>query len=91
MSVKELSEIIEGNPDLTKEEIDHLRNNQQDYGLLNARPSNLGNPNVSPGIDSITYDTYDPLVLQSRMMIESELKENNDGLIGKKIGKIIMH
>ena len=81
VEVKELSEIIEGNPDLTKEEIDHLRNNQQDYGLLNARPSNLGNPNVSPGIDSITYDTYDPLVLQSRMMIESELKENNDGLI----------
>jgi hypothetical protein len=81
LEVKELSEIIEGNPDLTKEEIDHLRNNQQDYGLLNARPSNLGNSNVSPGIDSITYDTYDPLVLQSRMMIESELKENNDGLI----------
>ena len=40
----------------------------------------LTNPNVTPGIDSITYDTYDPLVLQTRMIIESEMKENDDGL-----------
>jgi hypothetical protein len=26
------------------------------------------------------YDTFDPLVLQTRMIIESEMKENNDGL-----------
>ena len=78
--VMELSEIIESIPDLTKEEIDHLRSSLQDYGLINVRESNLGNPNVEPGIDSVTYDTYDPLVLQTRMMIESEMKENNDGL-----------
>jgi hypothetical protein len=30
--------------------------------------------------DSVMYDTYDPLVLQTRMIIESEMKENNDGL-----------
>jgi len=76
----ELSEIIESIPDLTKEEIDHLRSSLQDYGLINVRESNLGNPNVTPGIDSVTYDTYDPLVLQTRMIIESEMKENNDGL-----------
>jgi hypothetical protein len=76
----ELSEIIESIPDLTKEEIDHLRSSLQDYGLINVRESNLGNPNVSPGIDSVTYDTYDPLVLQTRMLIESEMKQNNDGL-----------
>jgi len=80
VQVMELSEIIESIPDLTKEEIDHLRSSLQDYGLINVRDSNLGNPNVSPGIDSVTYDTYDPLVLQTRMMIESEMKENNDGL-----------
>lgn len=80
VQVMELSEIIESVPDLTKEEIDHLRSSLQDYGLINVRESNLGNPNVSPGIDSVTYDTYDPLVLQTRMMIESEMKENNDGL-----------
>jgi hypothetical protein len=78
--VKELSEIIESVPDLTKEEIDHLRTSLQDYGLINVRESNLGNPNVTPGVESINYDTYDPLVLQTRMMIESELKENNDSL-----------
>jgi len=76
----DLSEIIEAIPDLTKEEIDHLRSSLQDYGLINVRESNLGNPNVTPGIDSVTYDTYDPLVLQTRMIIESEMKENNDGL-----------
>ena len=80
VQVMELSEIIESVPDLTKEEIDHLRSSLQDYGLINVRESNLGNPNVTPGIDSVTYDTYDPLVLQTRMMIESEMKENNDGL-----------
>jgi hypothetical protein len=78
--VMELSEIIETCPDLTKDEIDHLRSSLQDYGLINVRESNLGNPNVTPGIDSVVYDTYDPLVLQTRMMIESEMKENNDGL-----------
>jgi hypothetical protein len=80
VQVLELSEIIESVPDLTKEEIDHLRSSLQDYGLINVRESNLGNPNVAPGIDSVTYDTYDPLVLQTRMIIESEMKENNDGL-----------
>ena len=80
VQVMELSEIIESVPDLTKDEIDHLRSSLQDYGLINVRESNLGNPTVTPGIDSVTYDTYDPLVLQTRMMIESEMKENNDGL-----------
>jgi hypothetical protein len=80
VQVMELSEIIESIPDLTKEEIDHLRSSLQDYGLINVRESNLGNPDATPGIDSIQYDTFDPLVLQTRMMIESEMKENNDGL-----------
>jgi hypothetical protein len=80
VQVMELSEIIESIPDLTKEEIDHLRSSLQDYGLINVRESNLGNPEATPGIDSVTYDTYDPLVLETRMIIESEMKENNDGL-----------
>ena len=80
VQVMELSEIIESVPDLTKDEIDHLRYSLQDYGLINVRESNLGNPNATPGNDSIQYDTYDPLVLQTRMIIESEMKENNDGL-----------
>jgi hypothetical protein len=80
VEVMEISEIIEAFPELTKEEIDHLRSSLQDYGLIDVQESNLGNPNVDPGIDSINYDTYDPLILQTRMIIESEMKENNDGL-----------
>lgn len=78
--VMELSEIIEAVPEITKDEIDHLRSSLEDYGLINVRESNLGNPDVNPGIDSIKYDTYDPLVLQERMLIESDIKENNDSL-----------
>lgn len=78
--VMELSEIIEAVPEITKDEIDHLRSSLEDYGLINVRESNLGNPDVNPGIDSIKYDTYDPLILQERMLIESDIKENNDSL-----------
>ena len=80
VEVMEISEIIEAFPDLTKDEIDHLRSSLQDYGLINVRESNLGNPDAIPGQDSVIYDTYDPLVLQTRMIIESEMKENDDGL-----------
>jgi hypothetical protein len=80
VEVMEISEIIEAFPDLTKDEIDHLRSSLQDYGLINVRESNLGNPDVTPGQDSVIYDTYDPLVLQTRMIIESEMKDNDDGL-----------
>ena len=80
VQVMELSEIIESITDLTKDEIDHLRSSLQDYGLINVRESNLGNPEAGNGIDSIQYDTYDPLVLQTRMIIESEMKQNDDGL-----------
>jgi hypothetical protein len=80
VNVMELSEIIETFPWLTKDEIDHLRSSLQDYGLINVRESNLGNPDAAPGIDSVNYDTYDPAVLQTRMIIESEMKENDDGL-----------
>ena len=81
VQIMELSEIIESCPDITKEEIDHLRSSLEDYGLINVRESNLGNPDITSGIDSIKYDTYDPLVLQERMLIESEMKENNDSLV----------
>ena len=49
VQVIELSEIIESIPDLTKEEIDHLSSSLQDYGLINVRESNLGNPDAVPG------------------------------------------
>ncbi|MBC7088644.1 MAG: hypothetical protein H5T96_09315, partial [Tissierellales bacterium] len=78
--VMELSEIIESISELTKDEIDHLRTSLEDYGLINARESNIGSNPTTPGQDSIKYDTYDPLILQTRMILESEMKENQDSL-----------
>lgn len=78
VEVMELSEIIE-TFDLTKEEIDHLKNGIKQFNLLNVRESNLINTK-NVGINSVTYDVYDPLVLQERQLAESLLKENNDEL-----------
>lgn len=83
--VMEISEIIEAFPDLTKDEIDHLRSGIDDYGLVDTRESNLFN-GVQPGINSITYDTYDPLVLQTRQIIESEMTGNTDEGFGDLLG-----
>lgn len=80
VEVLELSEIIEKCPELSKKEIDHLREGLEDYGLMNTRESNLGKSQSIGGPDTVNYDTYDPLVLQTRMMVESDMKENNDGL-----------
>lgn len=76
--VMEISEIIEEFEQLSLKEIEHLRKAQQDYGLINVRESNLFSGKT--GADSVVYDTYNRLVLQERMMIESEMKENNDEL-----------
>lgn len=84
--VMELSEIIEAFPEITKKEIDHLRQGVENGGIINAREGVLDR-NVSPGIDSITYDTYDPLVLQTREIIDSEIGENNKDDISDWIGK----
>lgn len=80
VDVMELSEIIEAFPELTKKEIDHLRSGVEDYGLINTRESNLTRSGVTPGTNTIEYDTYDPLVLQTRMIIESDMKGDNDEL-----------
>ncbi len=74
--IMEISEIIEKFPDLTKEEIDHLRESFDEFGMLHARKSNLFTGET--GVESIKYDTYDRLVVQERMLIESELKEDKD-------------
>lgn len=75
LQLMEISEIIERFPFLTNEEIEHLREEVKNYGLYNARESNISNPRAV-GIDSIKYDTYDPLVIQYRMMLESSLSSS---------------
>jgi len=76
--VMELSEIIE-RFDLTKDEIDHLRKGVRELSLFSPRESNFENPTTS-GWDSIKYDTYSPYIVQQRLFIESQLKENTDSL-----------
>jgi hypothetical protein len=76
--VMELSELIERFPKLTKKEIDHLRNGVKELSLFSPRESNI-NGNAT-GWDSIKYDTYSPLIVQERLKIESQLKENMDPL-----------
>lgn len=76
--VMELSEIIE-RFELDKKEVDHLRNGIRELSLFSPRESNFESPQVS-GWESIKYDTYSPLIVQERLIIESELKENVDPL-----------
>lgn len=76
--VMEISEIIDKFPELTTDEVEHLRKVHQDYGLVNARLSNSFDQQA--GQDSIKYDTYNRLIMEERMIIESEMKENRDEL-----------
>lgn len=78
MHVMEISQIIDECPDLTEDEIQHLRKVHQDYGIIDARHSNTFHEQA--GQDSIKYDTYNRLVLQERMLVEASMKENKDEL-----------
>lgn len=80
--IMEISEIIEEVPELTMEEVNHLRKIQQDHVLLSTRSSF---DTVGVGQNTIKYDTFDPLVEQERAIVEAELKENKDD-IGDWIG-----
>ncbi len=75
VQIMELSEIIESCPELSKKEIDHLRSSLENYENGVGREGNIGR-NVTPGTNSIVYDTIDPLVLQTQMLIESEMQED---------------
>lgn len=83
--VMELSEIIEAIPDLTKEEIDYLRKKSDKVGQLAGRESNYGR-DVEPGVGSITYDTYDPLVEQTRQIIEAEMAASDSNGMNEFLG-----
>lgn len=69
LDVMELSELIERFPELTKEEVDHLRKQTQEGSLLSARHSNYGS--AEKGLESIHYDTYNPAILEERLLSES--------------------
>lgn len=72
--VKEISEIIEECPELTEEEIKHLQKSMQNSIFLDGRESTLFTG--ESGIDSIHYDTYNRLIYQERMIMQSELNQD---------------
>ena len=74
--VMELSEIL-NRFNLSKEEIDELRDGVQELGLLKAQTSNLDLPGAN-GWSSVKYDAYSPLIAQQRMIGLSMLQENED-------------
>lgn len=87
IEVMEISEVIEEIPEITLDDINHLRKGLEDYGVLYARESNLTNPNVAPGINSINYDTYSPVQVQQRMFAESQMMgDNNTDLLSNIFG-----
>lgn len=83
IQILELSEIIEIVPDLTKEEIDHLRSAPANFQMLNLR-SNMGTNNT--GSNSIEYDVADPLVLQHNAMVENSMEDNDDRSLDNFLG-----
>lgn len=70
IEIMEISEILQ-KFELTKEEIKHLTDMTQQNYLLHGQTSNITNPTLGHG--GIKYDTYDPILLQERMMLEAEL------------------
>lgn len=85
IEVMEISEILDTFPDLTKEDIDHLKKGLKDYGVLLTR-SNYGR-NVPGGINSIHYDTYSPLMRQEALMVESQVMTGeNPELLNNYLG-----
>lgn len=77
VQVMEISEIMEKFPKLNKKEIDHLREGLENFGIMDARESNLGTTRTGP--NTVEYDTYNRLLLQERMMVESDMGETGAG------------
>lgn len=74
LDVMELSEIIERFPEVTKAEIDHLRRATDQGSLLSSRPSSYGSG--IKGLESIHYDTYNPAILEERLLAEAAASDD---------------
>lgn len=72
IEIMELSEIIEGFPDLTKEEIDYLRQTANNFET--TIDSQLTGPN------SIKFNTYSRLLEQEKEFLNSEIELNNNAI-----------
>jgi hypothetical protein len=83
IKVMELSEIIHKFK-LTEEEIDNLEEKIKEQHLVAPKESNLFR-NRS-GLNSIDYNTYDPLLVQERMLAEASLTADGTSDIDSFLG-----
>lgn len=77
IEIMELSQILQ-EFDLPVEEIEELNKLGQQNYLLTGKEGPLVDGSSPTGIESINYDVYDPVVLQYRMQLESELGNGQD-------------
>lgn len=84
IQVMELSEIIATYPFLTQEEIKHLSEQAlTDNGVgWASSPSRRDFP-TTPGVNSIKYEVYDPLIMQERLAAEARMSM---GLLDEHMG-----
>lgn len=84
MHVMEMSEILEKFPQLTKQEIDHLMKDSEQFTPLGARASNFDTSEV--GNNTIKYDTYNRLIEQERRFMTSYLDAEMEDPLGDILG-----
>lgn len=75
--VMELSEIIE-RFNLSKKEIDHLRESIKEYTMFGGSKSNIGSDVT--GEASVNYDTYSRTLVEERLIAEGVIEQNEDPL-----------
>lgn len=85
IEVMELSEILD-KFDLSKENIDALLEANNKDNLFEVRESNLVKRNPPTGDKSVTYDTYDPAIIEERIKAESMLKDQLESYLGINSG-----
>ena len=77
IEIMELSELL-FKFKLTEEEIEHLHTFAQQTMMMGVRESNLFTDKL--GEQSVTYDTYDPLVLEYRQLLQAEMSSVEDDM-----------
>ena len=86
IEMMELSEIL-SEFDLPIEEIEHLRNYAMQAFFPYAQESNLvRKDHGGTGMDSIKYNAYDPLVLETRTSMEAQLQAENQQSLDAFLG-----
>jgi hypothetical protein len=77
IDIMEFSEIL-NDFNLSMDEIEALKKGMEGFDSNLQRESNVFKPGV--GQNTVTYDTYDPLVHRERFLLESQVHQNTEAL-----------